>query len=308
MNTDPKSAGATSRRGAWTFSGRIFGRSWSLTLWHRGTANAPPLHDGAETDPEKKWQASLWVRSDAAQESIQEIVFYGQSLHSLRLRARDWLVCEQPQWFSNVSPSERLNRARRIQQVVVQRKTTQSGVGTHVPRMKARPPFNRSEVDDEPAITEEMAQRYPLVFPESKAAPPLTPRANGLSETPVADLPPGDVLYWSREEEGAERERAASSNGPNRFNQFEDAVVFFLWHDLLPERGPTFREEVFSSDVECYTRVNTIHQEENELLINDYLNRGWFYNGQVRGKVAPHRSTGDGPLIVLLYHREPLAR
>jgi hypothetical protein len=311
MKSNPMQKGATPRGWGWTFSGHIFRIRWSFALQHPGAVLESPPHDGVGSDQGRKWQASLWVQGDAKQELAQEIIFYGQSLHALRLRASDWLASEQPQWFSNVSPAEKLNPARLMQKVVMRRNVAQPGVGTHLPRGKARLAADRHGADEEPVITAEMAQRYPLVFPEPKAAKAAAPQEEEHPE-PMTGVSEGDVLYWSRDEERVQRERLAGTHhhgaGPNRFDRFEDAVTNFLWHDLLPEPGPEHHEEVFTSDVEFYTRVRSMHREDNELLIDDYLSRGWFYNGQLRGKVAPYHATGDGPLIVQLYHLEPHAR
>jgi len=252
----------------------------------------------------KRWQASIWVETGEE----QQIVVYGATLHALRLAAHERLLTLQPKWFSNTSPNQ-LNHARMMQQVVIRREIEQSPRGT-MTRKKSpatRPPLE----EEEPEITAEMVERYPLIFPAMKAAPEPPPH-DAPGDSLERDTDEKDLEYWLRDEVITKRVSDGGTLrnplGSNRFERFEDAVTVFLQQDLLPERGPDFYEELFTTDVEFFCRVQTVHQERNEDLINDYLSRGWYYNGQMQGEAAPHHTSGDRPIILLLYHFEALAR
>jgi hypothetical protein len=251
------------------------------------------------SDQTKKWQASIF----ATKGSEQETVFYGATLHALRQSAHEWLLEHRPEWFSNVSPLERLNVARTLQRATIEptepMQSRRGQSGEH--RYSSTPPRLFTK---EPEITAEMAQRYPLIFSASQTSP-ADGQPGVLVEKETEEAP---ATSWHRSQGEQGISGAIFSNEQSTFQRFENAVQFFLLADLLPECGPNFQPEAFASDVAFYTRVKTFHREGNEVLINDYLSRGWLYNGLSNSVVTSPRNSGNSQVIVTLYHLEAHAR
>jgi hypothetical protein len=101
---------------------------------------------------------------------------------------------------------------------------------------------------------------------------------------------------WQRETQ------ANDSSAPHEFTRFEDAVAFFVGHDVLPEKGPAYDEDMAPVRENQWLSVHTVKVVDDETLANDLLHRGGWHIFTAMGMTDPRGTTG--PVLFVLGHPE----
>ena len=65
-------------------------------------------------------------------------------------------------------------------------------------------------------------------------------------------------------------------SSPQRFADFDEAIGHFTRNALIPEKGPDFKEIPLVEGSLPLHLIKTVRREENELRVNDFLQRGWY--------------------------------
>jgi hypothetical protein len=89
------------------------------------------------------------------------------------------------------------------------------------------------------------------------------------------------------------------------FKQVTHAVMHFIEHDILPERGPDYVDEEINAQREelLIHRIKTVKVIDDENIANNMLQRGGWHLFKIIGKLAPARGSA-GLVLFILGHIE----
>lgn len=65
-------------------------------------------------------------------------------------------------------------------------------------------------------------------------------------------------------------------SSPERLADFDEVIEHFTRNALIPEKGPDYKEIPLVEGNLPLHLIKTVRREENELRVNDFLQRGWY--------------------------------
>lgn len=249
----------------------------------------------------QQWQTLLWC--GPTPKELEATVIYGASLSQLRAQARTQLLSQCPRCFCNCSPPSGEQRAYCLRYVHYSCSEHASGRG-----MSAAP-VHRAGATLEELPPDHLSQdgsrdgvlpRYRGRKGAARATVQTTPGTPSKEQPQLLTASPQEAqgnqsCQWMRASSVVDR------HSPLVFARFEDAVDHFVEHDLLPERGPAYIDELLAQDRQL-RHAQTMKVVDDELAANDLLHRGGWHLFHILGMTAPRGQVG--PVLFVLGHPE----
>jgi hypothetical protein len=247
----------------------------------------------------QQWQALLWY--GPTPKELEATVVNGSSLTELRVRATERLLSQRPRCFSNSHPPQRGRLAHGRPDALYSCSESDRGAATIVaPVSLAAPTRDAAHPDGASQDRSQNGTRTRYRGRKgSRAAHSAGDTAQATQGEQAAPVPLPSTQEAQGEQPCQWVRRSATRDvlHPDTFLSFEDAVEHFVDHDLLPERGPGFVDELLAHGRQLL-HVQTVRVVDDEQTANDMLHRGGWHVFHTMGMTAPRGQLG--PVLFVL--------